>query len=180
MDLKRENLKLKDIVKKKMKDAAPELLQKCNTQIPSIVTESMGDATTMLERTDFNLIKALQTAQQSFVVTDPSMADNPIVFASQGFLEITGYRMDQVLGRNCRFLQGPDTDPEAVDAIRKGVAEGKDTSVCLLNYRADGTPFWNQFFVAPLRNLDGAVAYFVGCQCVIEKPPQQKIQGDDD
>jgi PAS domain-containing protein len=68
----------------------------------------------LLDRTDFNLVKALQTAQQSFCVTDPSLPDNPIVFASQGFLEITGYRMDQVLGRNCRFLQGPDTDPRKV------------------------------------------------------------------
>jgi PAS domain len=56
----------------------------------------------------------------------------------------------QVIGRNCRFLQGPGTDPRAVDIIRRGVAEGRDTSVCLLNYRADGKAFWNQFFVAAL------------------------------
>lgn len=65
-------------------------------------TESMAEATALLEKGDFNLVKALQTAQQSFVVTDPSLPDNPVVFASQGFLEMTGYRMDQVLGRNCR------------------------------------------------------------------------------
>jgi PAS domain-containing protein len=55
---------------------------------------------------------------------DPSLPDNPIVYASQGFLNLTGYAMDQILGRNCRFLQGPDTDPEAVDKIRKAIEEG--------------------------------------------------------
>jgi hypothetical protein len=81
--------------------------------------------------------------------------------------------MGQVLGRNCRFLQGPRTDPAAVAKIRKGVAAGADTSVALLNYKADGTAFWNQFFVAPLRDLNGEVVYFVGAQCVIDKPMEE-------
>jgi len=59
-------------------------------------------------------------------------------------LRLTGYSMDQVLGRNCRFLQGPGTDQTVVDIIRRGVLEGVDTSVCLLNYKANGDPFWNQ------------------------------------
>jgi PAS domain-containing protein len=135
MELKRENSLLKDIVRERMKDKAPELLEKHNTQLPSVVAESMAEATSLLERRDFNLVKALQTAQQSFVVTDPSLPDNPIVFASQGFLEMTGYRMDQVLGRNCRFLQGPDTDPKKIDAIRKGVAAGeRATSVTCITH----------------------------------------------
>ena len=74
----------------------------------------MEEATSLLDRSDFNLINAMQLAKQSFVVTDPSLPDNPIVFASQGFLEITGYPMEQVLGRNCRFLQGPDTAHDKV------------------------------------------------------------------
>lgn len=61
-----------------------------------------------------------------------------------------------------------------MDAIRKGIAEGTDTSVCLKNYRADGTPFWNQFFVAPLRDLNHNVVYYVGAQCVIDKPIDEK------
>jgi hypothetical protein len=63
-----------------------------------------------------------------------------------------------------------------VEIIRKGIAEGKDTSVCLVNYKADGTPFWNQFFVAPLRDLNKNVVYYVGAQCVVEKP----IKSDDE
>jgi hypothetical protein len=64
-----------------------------------------------------------------------------------------------------------------VDAIRKGIATGSDTSVCLLNYRADGSPFWNQFFVAPLRDLNQNVVYYVGAQCVIDKPIDEKVRG---
>ncbi len=98
----------------------------CTARIPSIVTESMAEATELLERGDFNLVKALQSTQQSFIVTDPSLPDNPIVFASQGFLDITGYPMDKVLGRNCRFLQGPDTDPAHVS---RGICLGMHAPV---------------------------------------------------
>ena len=69
-------------------------------------------------------MQALQTAQQNFVITDPTLPDNPIIYASGGFLSLTGYKMDQILGRNCRFLQGPDTDPAAVDKIRRAIEEG--------------------------------------------------------
>jgi hypothetical protein len=67
----------------------------------------------------------------------------------------------QVLGRNCRFLQGPGTDPRAVEVIRKAVSKGTETSVLLLNYKADGTPFWNQFFIAPLRGADDNIVNYV-------------------
>jgi len=97
-----------------------------------------------------------------------------IVYASQGFLDLTGYSSDQVVGRNCRFLQGPGTDPAAVDIIRRGVALGEDTSVCLLNYRADGTPFWNQFFVAALRDSEGNIVNHVGVQCKVEEAPMEE------
>jgi len=86
---------------------------------------------------------------------------------------MTGYSMSQVLGRNCRFLQGPRTDQATVAQIRKGIAEGADTSVALLNYKVDGTPFWNQFFVAPLRDLNGEVVYFVGAQSKIDRPLEE-------
>ena len=116
---------------------------------------------------DFSFIKVSQTAQQNFVVTDPSLPDNPIVYATHGFLNLTGYSLEQVLGRNCRFLQGPETDPRAVAIIRKAIEEGKDTSVCLLNYRVDGTTFWNQFFIAALRDTAGNITNYVGVQCKV-------------
>lgn len=126
-----------------------------------------GMSNKVLDDPDFSFIKALQTAQQNFVVTDPSLPDNPIVYASQGFLNLTGYSLDQILGRNCRFLQGPETDPKAVEHIRKAIEQGNDMSVCLLNYRVDGTTFWNQFFIAALRDASGTVTNFVGVQCKV-------------
>jgi hypothetical protein len=70
----------------------------------------------------------------------------------------------QVLGRNCRFLQGPKTSSAKVALIRAGIVEGTDVSVCLLNYRSDGAPFWNQFFVAALRDGNNRVVNYVGVQ----------------
>merc|ERR1711957_204714 len=98
---------------------------------------------------------------------DPSLPDNPIVYASQGFLNPTGYSLDQILGRNCRFLQGPETDPKTVERIRNAIEQGEDLSVCLLNYRVDGSTFWNQFFIAALRDAAGNITNFVGVQCKV-------------
>lgn len=66
-----------------------------------------------------------------------------------------------MLGRNCRFLQGPGTDPKHIDMIRNAVAKGNDFSICVLNYKADGTPFWNQLFVAALRDNENCIVNFV-------------------
>lgn len=124
-----------------------------------------------LTEPDYRLMLNLVQAQQNFTVSDPALPDNPIVYASEGFLKLTGYTREQVIGRNCRFLQGPETDQKMVDVIRKSVREGTDTSVCLLNYKADGTPFWNQFFVAALQDAAGNVVNFVGVQCEVNQVP---------
>jgi PAS domain S-box-containing protein len=132
-----------------------------------LLADNQNGANKVLDDPDFSFIKALQTAQQNFVVTDPSLPDNPIVYASQGFLNLTGYTLDQILGRNCRFLQGPETDPKSVERIRRAIEQGQDMSVCLLNYRVDGTTFWNQFFIAALRDAAGEVTNYVGVQCKV-------------
>lgn len=165
--LQAENDKLRAAITEHMGSEADELLAACTEGTGSLIAANPNDATRILDDPDYSLVKALQTAQQNFVITDPSLPDNPIVFASQGFLTLTGYSLDQVLGRNCRFLQGPETDPRAVHKIRKAIQEGFDTSVCLLNYRIDGSTFWNQFFVAPLRDSDGNVVNYVGVQCKV-------------
>lgn len=136
-----------------------------------------GPVKTLMEP-DFRLMSALSGSQQNFAISDPTLPDNPIVYVSQGFLDLTGYSLDQVLGRNCRFLQGPGTDQSAVDVIRKGIQEGLDTSVCLLNYKADGTPFWNQFFVAALRDAENNVVNYVGVQCEVSKAVVEKHIAD--
>ena len=126
------------------------------------------DNETPLLRSDFSLISSLTSGQQNFVLSDPRLPDNPIVFASQGFYDLTGYTRDQILGRNCRFLQGAGTDRKAIDVIRTAVANGTDATVCLLNYKADGTAFWNQLFVAALRDADNCIVNYVGVQTMVE------------
>jgi PAS domain S-box-containing protein len=171
--LKEENQKLSEAIRSHLgNEEADELLKQENlakmaTESSGLIASNSKDANKVLDDPDFSFIKALQTAQQNFVVTDPSLPDNPIVYATQGFLNLTGYTLDQVLGRNCRFLQGPETDPKAVEKIRRSIEEGTDMSVCLLNYRVDGTTFWNQFFIAALRDAAGNITNYVGVQCKV-------------
>mmetsp|Transcript_3528 Transcript_3528/g.4959 ORF Transcript_3528/g.4959 Transcript_3528/m.4959 type:complete len:331 (+) Transcript_3528:23-1015(+) len=170
VNLKKKNDMLKDIVKRRLGDAGASLLAECHLELPKIVTENMDIATEVIQKNDFNLMKALSMAQKSFVITDPSSPDNPIVYASAEFTELTGYSQEEIVGRNCRFLQGPNTEASKVKEIRQGIEEGKDTSVCLLNYKKDGSTFWNQFFVAALHDVSGAVVNYVGVQCEVSKP----------
>ncbi|KAI0472175.1 hypothetical protein GGR56DRAFT_110654 [Xylariaceae sp. FL0804] len=97
-------------------------------------------------------------------LTDPSRPDNPIVFASEEFHRTTQYGMRYVLGRNCRFLQGPKTNPSSVRRLREKLAEGKEHCETLLNYRRDGSPFMNLLMVAPLYDSRGVVRYHIGAQ----------------
>lgn len=169
--LKEENDKLRDSIRQHVGDEVAEKLLEEKMDGANgdmrLTTSSQGAANKVLDDPDFSFIKALQTAQQNFVVTDPSLPDNPIVYASQGFLNLTGYSLDQILGRNCRFLQGPETDPKTVERIRNAIEQGEDLSVCLLNYRVDGSTFWNQFFIAALRDAAGNITNFVGVQCKV-------------
>ena len=171
--LKEENEKLKGAIRSHLGDKEADALLSKQALADAagagggLIASSSADANKVLDDPDFSFIKALQTAQQNFVVTDPSLPDNPIVYASAGFYQLTGYTQDQVLGRNCRFLQGPATDPRAVDIIRKAIASGADATTCLLNYKADGTPFWNQFFIAALRDAGGNITNYVGVQCKV-------------
>lgn len=168
--LEQENEKLKSAIKEHLKvDEAEVLLSSCTAGGPSVIATDPSNATRTLDDPDYSLVKALQTAQQNFVISDPSAPDNPIVYASQGFLTLTGYCLDEVLGRNCRFLQGPHTNPKSVDKIRQGIEKGEDTTVVLLNYRKDGSTFWNQFFIAALRDGDGNVVNYLGVQCKVSE-----------
>ncbi len=105
---------------------------------------------------------------QSIVITDPGRPDNPVIFVSDAFEEQTGYAPEDVIGRNCRFLQGPDTDSVAVEAIRKALDAGAEITIDLLNYRKDGTKFWNRLHIRPLYGDDGTVMFYAGAQNPID------------
>nr|AML76797.1 putative LOV domain-containing protein [Phycella sp. BC-2016] len=102
--------------------------------------------------------------KQSFVLTDPSLPDMPIVYASDTFLNLTGYSRHEVLGRNCRFLNGPGTDVEALQEIKDSIQAQQACKVRMLNYRKDGSSFWNLLHMSPVRNATGKIAYYVGVQ----------------
>ncbi|UCD51930.1 MAG: SpoIIE family protein phosphatase [Phycisphaerales bacterium] len=108
--------------------------------------------------------RALGAAAEGITISDPSLPDNPLIYVNSGFERLTGYSAASVLGKNCRFLQGPDTDPRAAEAIRKAVAEEGECTVEILNYREDGSPFWNRLSVTPVRDGHGAVTHFIGVQ----------------
>jgi len=163
-----ENSKLIQALREHLPGEAEVIIASCTGE-RSVLASDVNCASRTLDDPDYSLVKALQTAEHNFLITDPSLPDNPIVYASQGFLNLTGYELDQVLGRNCRFLQGPRTDQKTVDKIRRGIAEKEDTTVVLLNYRADGSTFWNQFFIAALRDGDGNVVNYLGVQCKVSK-----------
>ena len=108
--------------------------------------------------------RALDEAPVGITITDPNRPDNPMVYVNDRFVEMTGYDREESIGVNCRFLQGPDTDEESVDELREAIEAEEPTTVELLNYRKDGTEFWNRVSVAPIRDEDGRVTEWVGFQ----------------
>jgi two-component system, cell cycle sensor histidine kinase and response regulator CckA len=108
--------------------------------------------------------RAMQAVSQGILITDATQADNPIVYANNGFEHLTGYRTSEVLGRNCRLLQGSATDPDARKQIRDAIAAGKQCDVEILNYRKNGSTFWNAIHISPVKDDDGVVQQFIGVQ----------------
>jgi PAS domain S-box-containing protein len=112
---------------------------------------------------------AIETTRMPMLLTDPNQPDNPIVFANRAFLAMTGYAPEELMGRNCRFLQGQETDRETVTAIREGIEAESQVSVEILNYRKDGSSFWNALFISPVYNPDGRLAYFFASQLDVSR-----------
>ena len=108
--------------------------------------------------------QAMAQTRMAVCLTDPNQADDPIVFCNQAFQQLTGYRADEIVGRNCRFLQGPDTDQDQVGKIRDAIRDEKVVVVELLNYRKDGSTFWNTLHLGPIYSEDGKLKYFFGSQ----------------
>ncbi|WP_339104770.1 bacterio-opsin activator domain-containing protein [Haloterrigena salinisoli] len=108
--------------------------------------------------------RAINEAPVGITISDPDREDNPLVYVNDAYQEITGYGYDEVVGRNCRFLQGEDSDEEAIAEMAAAIDEDRPVTVELKNYRKDGTEFWNEVTIAPVRDADGTVTNYVGFQ----------------
>ncbi|SFS12453.1 histidine kinase dimerization/phosphoacceptor domain -containing protein [Sphingomonas jatrophae] len=119
---------------------------------------------------------AVRATRMPMVITDPAQPDNPIVFCNEAFQTLTGYDREEIVGRNCRFLQGPDTDRASVAKVRAAIEEETDVSVDLLNYKKDGTTFWNALYLSPVRDDAGTVVFFFASQLdVTDRVEAQRI-----
>ena len=116
------------------------------------------------------LISEMITASPvAAVISNPRLPDNPIVECNAAFEALTGYERDEIIGRNCRFLRGPGTEPDLTAELRAGIREGRPVLVEIINYKKDGTPFRNAVMVAPIFDAQGELEYFLGSQVDVSK-----------
>ncbi len=108
------------------------------------------------------LEKAIATVRKGIVITDATKLDQPIIQVNNGFMQMTGYTEEEAIGRNCRFLQGPESSPEAIEQMRLAISRGESQRVLIRNYRKDRTPFWNEVYLTPVVAADGTVTNYVG------------------
>lgn len=110
------------------------------------------------------LMRAVQSARNGIIVTDAKRSDNPIIYANPAFSELTGFRLEQILGRNCRFLQRDDRDQVAIDRVREAIRLAEPVTAVVRNYRKTGRLFWNELTVSPVFDDQGELVNFVGIQ----------------
>ncbi|WP_341740064.1 EAL domain-containing protein [Microcoleus sp. CAWBG640] len=126
--------------------------------------------------------RALAATSNGIVIADALAPDYPIIYCNPAFERITGYSSQEILGRNCRFLQGPDTDPATVANLHEAIASCLECQVVIKNYRKDGTPFWNKLFLSPVRDERGYLTHFVGILSDLSQSVevQQELQQTND
>uniref|UniRef100_A0A1J3GQS0 non-specific serine/threonine protein kinase n=1 Tax=Noccaea caerulescens TaxID=107243 RepID=A0A1J3GQS0_NOCCA len=160
------------------KSKSKSLSDKRHEDVPSVEPEELMLSTEVLEPRDswdrsererdirqgIDLATTLERIEKNFVISDPRLPDNPIIFASDSFLELTEYTREEILGRNCRFLQGPETDQSTVQKIRDAIRDQREITVQLINYTKSGKKFWNLFHLQPMRDQKGELQYFIGVQ----------------
>jgi hypothetical protein len=123
-----------------------------------------------MARRDTRMIDSIGFSPIATVISDPRRADNPIIAANAGFLALTGYREADVVGRNCRFLAGDETDDGTTDQLREAIRSARPVLAEIVNYRADGTAFRNGVLITPLFDDDGALAWYLGSQVDLGPP----------
>lgn len=123
-----------------------------------------------ISKSDHNIFfAAVETTRMPMIITDPKMPDNPIIFANNAFIEMTGYSSNELLGRNCRFLQGPETDPDTIAQVRAAVEARREVAVEVVNYKKDGSSFWNALFISPVYNESNELIYFFASQLDVSR-----------
>lgn len=124
---------------------------------------------------NLQLARAFTFVSEGVVITDPHQVDNPIVYVNPAFTSMTGYEAVEVLGQNCRFLQGAGTNSQVIADIRAAIAQRQEIRTTILNYRKNGQPFWNELKISPVFSEEGELIYFVGIQADITERKQAEI-----
>lgn len=141
-----------------------------NNNVAGIYGIAQDVTTSRAQQTQLRTLeRSVEASVNGVLIADANLPDMPIVYANRAFSVMTGYTQEDVIGKNCRFLQGRDSDPAIVAQIRRHLEEQRDVHVTLCNYRKDGTPFWNDLYVSPVRDQEGHVTHFVGVQHDISK-----------
>ncbi|RAR60884.1 PAS domain S-box-containing protein/diguanylate cyclase (GGDEF)-like protein [Onishia taeanensis] len=122
------------------------------------------------------LERSIEASSNAVIITDATQPEHPVIYVNPAFTRITGYRDDQVLGRSGRFLEGPETDPMQAARIQASLDQGQELALTVLNYRSDGTPFWNQLFISPVRDAQGRATHFVGIMNDITERKDQEAR----
>ena len=118
---------------------------------------------------------AVQMSRMPMCLSDPSLPDNPMIFCNRAFEQLTGYEEAEIVGRNCRFLQGPRTDRDVVSRIRGRLDAGEDVHETILNYRKDGSAYWSALYISPVLDASGALKYFFGSQIDITRQREAEL-----
>lgn len=116
-----------------------------------------------------SVVEMIEASSVAAVISNPRLADNPIIACNAPFLRLTGYDRDEIIGRNCRFLRGPGTEGELSERLREAIRNRQPAIVEILNYRKDGSAFRNAVMVAPIFGESGALEYFLGSQAEVER-----------
>ncbi|RZI78560.1 MAG: PAS domain-containing protein [Variovorax sp.] len=130
---------------------------------------AQGTPGEVAEHKDDIFFAAIEMTRMPMLVTDPRQPDNPIVFANRAFISMSGYSPEEIVGHNCRFLQGPATDKSSVAAIREAVHAERQVQMEILNYRKDGSTFWNALFISPVYDPSGKLVYFFASQLDVSR-----------
>jgi PAS domain S-box-containing protein len=110
------------------------------------------------------LKKAVDASNDGIVIAEQEGDDNILIYVNKAFERLTGYRADEILYQDCRFLQAGDRDQEGLTTIRSAISDGKSSRVILRNYRKDGSLFWNELSISPVYNSEDQLTYYIGIQ----------------